>query len=334
MLNNRRWVFIGVLLLECVVCAAIGFFFYHQYRDGKERERASYIAKLGDTVFQAAPTEDLPAFYEPKPNAINLETPSWLGYQNKQTYNQDGLNERFEYAVEKPPNTLRIIALGDSFTHGDKVPTPQNWTELLEDSLNQPAVDFCGKEKVEVLNLGVSGYDVRYIAHRYRKTGAKYQPDIIIWFESGSGFDRFNDLTLTRIDECKRRGMTPTLSESEKEKLYLTCWNTVSAEVAREYTPEQFRALINAGFQEFFTAAPTTPVLIISYLEPAEEQIKALREQYLSGHANAQFLPIMPFLTPETMLRDGHPSIEGHRVMEQVIREELLQQQSKICPAK
>lgn len=332
MLQQRRIVFLIFLFLELLVCGVIGFFVYRHYQSWKEQERARYIVKLNDVAYHEAPMEDLKAFFEPQPDTVNLETPSWLGYQNKQTYNSDGLNERFDYAVEKQDNTVRIITVGDSFTHGDMIPTPQNWTELLEDSLNQPTINFCGKPKVEVINLGVSGYDVQYIARRYSKLGVKYHPDIIVWFESGSGFERFNDLTQLEISDCQKSQMTPSTTETEKEKLYFTCWKTVTDRVAAEYTSEQLREIIASGYREFFEAARDIPVLIISYVEPKPEHSKAMLERYLKGQVNARFLPIMPHLRPEITLHDGHPSIQGHKEMEQIIRQQLLQLQPKICP--
>jgi hypothetical protein len=53
------------------------------------------------------------------------------------TFNQDGLNERYDYNTTKPDGIFRIITLGDSFTFGHFVDTKDNWTERLEDLLNE-----------------------------------------------------------------------------------------------------------------------------------------------------------------------------------------------------
>ena len=55
----------------------------------------------------------LKSFYEPRPNSIE-KINEWSPYKGTYTINSDSLNERFDYSVDKPERTYRIITLGDS----------------------------------------------------------------------------------------------------------------------------------------------------------------------------------------------------------------------------
>lgn len=118
-------------------------------------------------------------FYEPEPNISITDSPYWLEAQATYTINNDSLNERFNYSVKKPKNVLRVVTLGNSYTYGLYSSTPDNWTELLENMLNTYAI--CGGNiKLEVINLGLPGYDLQYMYERYLQRGLKYNPDILI----------------------------------------------------------------------------------------------------------------------------------------------------------
>lgn len=126
-------------------------------------------------------------FYEPKPNLKQIEKPDWLGQTVINTINSDGLNERYDYSIDKPQGIYRIVTLGDSFTFGAHVSTENNWVELLENRLNQKSV--CRDiNKFEVINLGVPGYDIQYSLERYKQRGKKYNPDLVLWFLKNDDF--------------------------------------------------------------------------------------------------------------------------------------------------
>ncbi len=141
-----------------------------------------------------------------------------------------------------------------------------------------------------------------------------------------------NELMQPQIRDCQEKGLKLTLSESEKVRYEYQCWLAAESEVKRTHEPSQLRDMINQSYDLFFEAASKVPVLIIAYEDPSTENRVAMTEQYLNGHPSAQFLPIMPLLTPETRLADGHPSSTGHKQMEEVIRKQLQKMQPEICP--
>ena len=92
--------------------------------------------------------------------------------------NKDGLRDR-EHAKAKPPNTLRVAVLGDSFTEAIHVPIEQTFWSKLERKLgNCDAVK--GRKKVEVINFGVQGYGTAQQLMMLRKKVWDYSPDIVV----------------------------------------------------------------------------------------------------------------------------------------------------------
>jgi lysophospholipase L1-like esterase len=75
----------------------------------------------------------------------------------------------------KPPGTVRIVALGDSFTQGYGVEEDQSWPRRLEVLLH--ARD---PRPHEVVNLGVPGANPRDYLSYLRDPGLAYQPDVVL----------------------------------------------------------------------------------------------------------------------------------------------------------
>jgi len=67
-----------------------------------------------------------------------------MSFDTRFTTNSRGLRDK-EYSIVKPPNVIRIVVLGDSFTWGFGVNDNAIYTEILESMY----------ENVEVINLGV-----------------------------------------------------------------------------------------------------------------------------------------------------------------------------------
>ena len=76
----------------------------------------------------------------------------------------------------KPPHTIRIVCLGDSFTQGYGVTEEQAWPRRLEALLN--ARD--PSQRYEVINLGVPGTSPRDQIGHLRSPGLAYHPDVVL----------------------------------------------------------------------------------------------------------------------------------------------------------
>jgi len=76
----------------------------------------------------------------------------------------------------KPPGTLRIVALGDSFTQGFGVDAGASWPSRLERLLDARDPGH----RHEVVNLGIPGTSPRDYLEYLRDPGLAYDPDLVI----------------------------------------------------------------------------------------------------------------------------------------------------------
>jgi lysophospholipase L1-like esterase len=252
-----------------------------------------------------------------KPNTVVEEQPNWLPYKAVSTYNNDGLNDRFDYQVKKPVDTFRIIALGDSFTYGEYVNTADSWPEQLEELLKNSPV--CKSKKFEVINLGVHGFDIPYTVKRYEEVGAKYQPDLIIWFESGTGFSRINEVESTITFACQKK------EQVMKVPTNLDCWTQGKNALKERYTDAQVTTYLSKYMARFFTTVPQTPVMFVTFSNLPESN-KAKLTEWIANKDHTTLLPIVPDISKqEGTLLDGHPNAKGHQVIAQTILQKLTE---------
>lgn len=121
--------------------------------------------------------------------------------------NADGFIDR-DYPLAKPAGVKRIVGLGDSITMYQTV-EGTNYLTRLETML----------EGVEVLNMGVGGYDTAQEVRLLELKGLRYDPDIVVvGYCLNDGFDDyfiFNEVTnrLSLVEE--RRAEIPELAEIE-----------------------------------------------------------------------------------------------------------------------
>jgi lysophospholipase L1-like esterase len=83
-----------------------------------------------------------------------------------------------ERALAKPPGTVRIAVLGDSFTEALSVPHEKSFPAQLEREL--VGCRAFGDRRVEVLNFGVSGYGTAQELLVLRHRAARYSPDVVL----------------------------------------------------------------------------------------------------------------------------------------------------------
>ncbi len=100
--------------------------------------------------------------------------------------NTRGLRER-ELATPKPAGVFRVVALGDSFTLGEGVHVGDTWPRALDCVLNERFPDG----RIEVVNAGVSAYDLRQELEHYRRNVRAYDPDMVlvamVWNDADPG---------------------------------------------------------------------------------------------------------------------------------------------------
>ncbi len=108
--------------------------------------------------------------------------------------NSDGLRDR-EHSKVKPPDTLRIALLGDSYAEALHVPMENAFWAVMEQRL-QGCKAFNG-QKVEVINFGVSGFSTARELITLRQRVWQYSPDIVLLSVTTANDIKDNSLLLS-----------------------------------------------------------------------------------------------------------------------------------------
>jgi lysophospholipase L1-like esterase len=97
--------------------------------------------------------------------------------------NSEGWRDR-EHTIQRPPNTLRILVIGDSVTYGAIVGQVDTYTAILERKLRANGVD------AEVLNISYGGWGTDQELEALTLEGVSYKPDLVILqFTTNDPFD-------------------------------------------------------------------------------------------------------------------------------------------------
>ncbi len=92
----------------------------------------------------------------------------------KYVTNSKGFRNVVDFAYDKPPDTYRVLSLGDSHTQGYEVRQESTFTAVLERSLATQHT------KVEAINAGVSGFGTAEELAFLENEGVKYHPDAVV----------------------------------------------------------------------------------------------------------------------------------------------------------
>jgi len=124
--------------------------------------------------------------WAPKPNT---KTINGLYDLNKDGIRTVSADRSVSYVPDK--DVLRIAIFGDSFTFGYDVPYENTWGYYLENDLKSLGI------KAEVLNFGVGGYGFDQAFLRWKKSGYKFSPHIVIFGFQPENVKRNNNLIST-----------------------------------------------------------------------------------------------------------------------------------------
>ncbi|MAT95809.1 MAG: hypothetical protein CL608_01480 [Anaerolineaceae bacterium] len=107
------------------------------------------------------------------------QSEAYKGTQFRMTVNQQGLRAPatdHNYAIPKPPGTLRVLALGDSVVASPGVPWDETFVAQLEAELQR---DFSART-VEVINAGTDDYSTEQERIWLQEKGLAFAPDLVI----------------------------------------------------------------------------------------------------------------------------------------------------------
>jgi lysophospholipase L1-like esterase len=155
---------------------------------GESASRAALVA--ASVVVALAIAEGVARLLTDEPQLVfrNSITPSddpLLGYALRPgardadaTISSAGLRDR-EFVSPKPAGTWRLAAIGDSITYGSGGPASASYPKQLERLLTRARTESA--PRIEVLNLGVPGYNLPQIVQRLRTLAPAFQPDAIVY---------------------------------------------------------------------------------------------------------------------------------------------------------
>lgn len=275
-------------------------------------------------------------FYEPKPNSIQKDPQVWLKHIPIYTINKDGLNDRFDYNIDKKNGTYRIVTLGDSFTFGQFVNTEDNWTELLEEEINQ---GLKCKKKIEILNLGVYGYDLAYSVARYLSRGAKYKSDLVLFFIKDDDFSEIKDITAqTRwdyINNLKSQGKYDSMIKKGTTEINIESYKIGMQELYKKYTKTQIIDYQLSALKNLINNTDKLFVFNISKFKfPVSDKIKDLIQTNKNDLFVEQLGDIDKKLTKNryTFLPfDLHPNEIGHQLIANTLFEYIKEKNILSC---
>lgn len=102
--------------------------------------------------------------------------------------NSQSIRAERDYEIPKPPNTYRILLLGDSQTFGQGVNFDETFGQILEKKLNEASKG----PVVEVLNGGVDGYNTAQEAAFFVHRGLRFEPDLVLILFIANDFEYAN----------------------------------------------------------------------------------------------------------------------------------------------
>ena len=310
-MRRTRPVFWALVLTEVLAIGALGLVIFYTSKglaSVYKINQADVIAAAGSFLYM----------YEPAPSTVGFgnNQPSWLAKIPDNTINKDSLNERYDYVLEKPSSAYRIITLGDSHTFGVYVENSENYSEVLEDMLNE-RLACTNIKKFEVLNLGVPGYDVQYMVERFNIRGAKYDPDLVTLLLQDRQFEQDRERLkplLARASEGKNVADTEVWTE---------VWTSAAAALSQETAKEDIEAYELSALPRLATMHNGSILMIPFGLS---DKLRTAVASFASKAGDAHMTDPVPDLWAACgSLPDGHPNPVGHRIIAELLFDYLTQ---------
>ncbi len=175
---------IGLALLSFTLCILLGEVFIRGWYYLGEKQHGTFEEQLQRSknttpvaikdntsvagLIQPSPFPDV--VYDLKPHLEGI-------FQGKPVQtNSMGMRDK-EYPLAKPPNTFRIVGLGDSVMFGWGVSESESYLEIVEQELNKNGVS---DKKFEVLNFAVPGYNTAMEVATFERKAIAFDPDLVV----------------------------------------------------------------------------------------------------------------------------------------------------------
>lgn len=281
-------------------------------------------------AFRFGPESELLAWYyedrqdgrfevHPRLGWVEATAPHEIGVATG-TFSPLGPREPAPSSRDKTPGRTRLLLLGDSFALGDDVADAEAWGARL----------IAHDPRLEVINLGVGGYDAGQVMLRWAEDGVAWQPDVVLIGVNGLMASRSLRWFTTWQRPVVRgeRGVftpegVPVRSVDAMRWHVLTtprAWQLLQMGRFALYEGEgrwqlglQRAAAVTSHLVAQVRAAGAVPVLVtlppVYALERGAEEGHYGSESYWVGPAPAPLVDLVPALT--TVARRGRPIQQG-----------------------
>jgi lysophospholipase L1-like esterase len=280
----------------------------------------------------------------------------WQRYDGVWERNPLGIRSRYE-TLRKEPGVFRVVALGDSYTWGDKIARSDSiWPSLLEDRLTGRLPNT----RLEVINLGQKGFTSVNEAEMLRRIGWQFDPDaVVVQFylndilPSGPDFERgYSGWIFPRawiLPERYKHGHAGRSALLYVAESVLTRWRHGDREAQAEKWTEVYTRRgpewgdLEAALREMASAARARGVPIVLMLFPdfipgmtegAENPLRTIHDQTIevaeaAGYSILDMTPV--FIRENADMRswwttpyDAHPNEAAALVTAQSLADHLL----------
>jgi len=171
---------------------------------------AVLIGALGVELWTRAhwnPRKGVPGFFLSDPVRIQRLSPGFTGWFAgvPVRINRLELRDDRDYALEKSPNTVRILVLGDSVTFGHGSVAEHAYPFLLEQKLRawRPDVDW------QVWNAAVPGYNTSQELAQLLEVGPRFKPDlVVVGFFENDFVDNYPVRPATRVARLRSAALS------------------------------------------------------------------------------------------------------------------------------
>lgn len=309
--KDSKLIFI-ITLLEILVI--LGLIWNISYKKSAVLGTNVSIYPISQSDYDFSSTERSKYFYEPKINSTRVYSVDWLPYQTEYNFNNEGFNNSKDFQVAKSENTFRIITLGDSHTFGLYVDPIKNFPAQLDKILT----DICKESpKIEVLNLGVPGYDLIYSIERFSRRGQKYNPDLVVWLIKDDDILQINSLIKEKVDALKKKmEETGEIKSYQNKGEYYPYQLMAQNGLLEELGEDQIIGIQNQSM-DYFTSLYPGNLLVFSYPSNTTTYKKFLKP-LVQKRINTYLYQDFPSLDKNIhLLPDRHPNEEGYKFIAQ-----------------
>lgn len=309
---NLKKIILASSIIELIIILVLTVYVYDKKDEVLGTKVSINPINKEDLIFSKE--GNLKYFYEQRPIEIINSKPTWLPYDYSYTItiNAEGLNDRFDYSIDKDPSSFRIVTIGDSYTFGSYVDTKDNYPEQLEDLLNK-SLSCTNIKKFEVINLGVGGYDIEYAVTLFKKHGIKYSADLILWLLKDDDMDQIREFISAKSKEYRiQMEKSGKLKEYEKNGVFYANILKATRELEKAYGKDSILDYQYAVMKSFLTMYKN-PLLVLSFPSGLNKENQKFIEKFIKESSIVYFYSQLPIpVNPDTALLDGHPNKAGY----------------------